>query len=248
MRISPSCYALVGLYFLPPWGVNAGFIVGKNTTLIVDTGANYYSARTVYGYARGVKEDNSFIAVNTEGHLDHLGGNSFFRDEGISVYGHSLIDREEREIGLQIEDFSAHVQDRVRRESNEAAILFEKTRITNPDIRISEDTELDLGNKNVHIIMTPGHTTANLSVYLPSEGVLFCGDCIVNRFIPNLGNGLGPEWQTWLKSLDRIEELSPEIIVPGHGDVLKGKKAVRDEIGRIRSVLAAAISSGAAPT
>ncbi len=40
MRLSNRCYAVTGLAYQLPWVVNAGFIVGDEETLIVDTGAN----------------------------------------------------------------------------------------------------------------------------------------------------------------------------------------------------------------
>ena len=78
MKISQHCYLISGLSVEPPWTVNAGFIVGRHTTLIVDTGSNYLSAQTIYGYALCAKPGNKLIVVNTEPHFDHIGGNSFF--------------------------------------------------------------------------------------------------------------------------------------------------------------------------
>ena len=95
MKISDHCYAITGLSFIPPWAVNAGFIVGQRQTLIVDTGPNFLSAQTIYGYASTVQAENSLIALNTEQHFDHLGGNSFFQEKNIDIYGHYQIHREE---------------------------------------------------------------------------------------------------------------------------------------------------------
>ena len=55
MRISRHCCAVTGLGDIPPWTVNPGFIAGRDTTLIVDTGANAAAAATIHGYtlARG---------------------------------------------------------------------------------------------------------------------------------------------------------------------------------------------------
>lgn len=64
---------MTGLYFLPPWGVNASFVAGREKTLIIDTGANYISAQTIHGYVQAVNEENSLVVINTEKHLDHFG-------------------------------------------------------------------------------------------------------------------------------------------------------------------------------
>ena len=44
MRLSPRCFAVTGLAYIPPWSVNAGFVAGEHTTLVVDTGANALAA------------------------------------------------------------------------------------------------------------------------------------------------------------------------------------------------------------
>jgi len=75
MKISQKCYAITGLAAEPPWAVNAGFIVGDTITLIVDTGSNYLTAQSIFGYAHSIKSDNSCKVVNTELHFDHIGGN-----------------------------------------------------------------------------------------------------------------------------------------------------------------------------
>jgi glyoxylase-like metal-dependent hydrolase (beta-lactamase superfamily II) len=107
MKISQHCYAITGLAFIPPWTVNAGFIAGVTTTLIVDTGATMQSARTIYGYASCVRPQNRLLVINTERHLDHVSGNSLFRDQDIDVYGHCGIARTDEELAEAITELNA---------------------------------------------------------------------------------------------------------------------------------------------
>ena len=55
MRITDRCFAVTGLGYVPPWSVNGGFVVGDESTLIVDTGANALAAKTIHGYAQAVR-------------------------------------------------------------------------------------------------------------------------------------------------------------------------------------------------
>ena len=87
MRLSNRCYAVTGLGYSAPWCVNAGFIAGDEVTLVVDTGGNALAAQTVHGYASAARAGNQLRVVNTEKHFDHIGGNGFFRDLGIDVWG-----------------------------------------------------------------------------------------------------------------------------------------------------------------
>ncbi len=247
MKISQHCYAITGLAFLPPWTVNAGLIAGESATLVVDTGATMQAARTIYGYARSVRPANRLLAINTECHLDHMSGNSLFHEQGVAIYGHHAIARTEAELEGAIGALNACLPDRVRREQNEARIFYAGTHIVNPDRLIEQDTIIDLGSFSVQVVLTPGHTVTNLSIFVPTDGVLFCGDCLVTAYLPNLEEGGPTEWQTWLHSLARLEDLSPEVIVPGHGEVLYRPEIAR-EVQRTRAILETALASGKAPT
>ncbi len=240
MKYSEHCYAVTGLAFIPPWAVNSGFVTGKKSTLIVDSSASLLSAQTVWGYALAVRPQNTLIVVNTEQHFDHTGGNSFFREKGIDIYGHFKINRQERDLLTTIDDYNQTIPDSIRKERHEGEILFQGTQFANPNQLIFGDMELDLGEISAQILLTPGHTPTNISVYIPSDRVLFCGDCLVNGYFPNLTEGACGDWQQWKNSLERILHLNPEIIIPGHGAVIS-QNDIEKQIHQIHDILQQAI-------
>jgi glyoxylase-like metal-dependent hydrolase (beta-lactamase superfamily II) len=243
MRLSDHCYALTGLGYLPPWSVNAGFVAGSETTLIVDTGACALAAATIHGYACAVRSKNRIQVIDTERHFDHIGGNSYFRDRGIDVYGHARLRRTEDEFRAEIDDFNRAIPNSARQARREAEAFYSGTRLENPNLPIKGDTEMDLGDCEVEIIMTPGHTPTNLSVWVPRDQVLFCADCLTNGYLPNLDAGKLPDWREWLRSLDRIERLNPSVVVPGHGPVAIGDD-ITPLIASVRGILKQAIADG----
>jgi glyoxylase-like metal-dependent hydrolase (beta-lactamase superfamily II) len=243
LKLSDHCHAVLGFATVPPWTVNAGIVFGSSLTLVVDAGPSHSAARTLYGYASAVKPGNRMAAVNTEPHLDHIGGNAFFREKGMDIYGHPGPRRTDQDLQAEIQAYNACIPDRARRERREGEIAFEKTVIVNSNVPVRKDHVLDLGTITATILMTPGHTPYNLSVFVPDEGILYCGDCIVSRYAPNLECGSVGDWIAWLASLDAIDSLKPEMIVPGHGPELTGA-AMDSETGRIRAVLRKAIRTG----
>lgn len=126
-------------------------------------------------------------------------------------------------------------------------MFYHETRLANPNCPIAEDSRLDLGNCEIEIRLTPGHTPSNISVWVPSDEILYCGDCLVNGYLPNLDAGTPDDWLIWLNSLDRIAELAPQTIMPGHGPVAKGGRA-GDLIASVRDVLTRAIRRGRSET
>jgi glyoxylase-like metal-dependent hydrolase (beta-lactamase superfamily II) len=247
MRISEHAYAVTGLAYSAPWCVNAGFVVGGETTLIVDTGGNDLAAATIHGYAVAVRPSNRLMVANTEKHFDHIGGNGFFRRLGVDVWGHPGIQRSELEFAAEIEEFNQAIPNRRRQALREAEAFFTGTALANPNRSLAAPCELDLGGTEVDVLATPGHTPTNLSFWLPEERVLFCGDCLTNLYLPNLDAAGVEGWREWMASLDRIEALQPAEILPGHGPVVHAGE-VAGVIARVRAVLQEAIDSGRSPT
>ncbi len=248
MKYSDTCYGITGLSAETPWVVNAGFVVGRHSTLIIDTGSNYLSAKTIYGYSKSVNAQNRIIVVNTEPHFDHIGGNSFFVEMGINILAHPGIKRTHGEFVLNKMEFNSTIVNPIRKSRGESDAFYYKTFLANPNVPLMHGDVIDLGGIIVKAIATPGHTPFNMSIFVETEHVVYCGDCIVSEYLPNLEAGNRHDWMIWLKSLDTIEELSPEVIVPGHGDVIVGKRCVDNEIKKMRRVLGAAINESKAPT
>jgi glyoxylase-like metal-dependent hydrolase (beta-lactamase superfamily II) len=228
MRISERCFAVTGLGYSTPWCVNAGFIVGDAVTLVVDTGANSLGAATIYGYATAVRPSNRIQVINTEKHFDHIGGNGFFLEQGVEVWGHAGIHRTETEFIDEKTEFNQGIANQARRSAH-------------------EERSFDLGGCVAEILFTPGHTETNLSVWTPGDGILFTGDCLINGYIPNLDAGGPSDWRTWLDSLNRVEALEPRIVVTGHGPVARDGE-VPEIIGTVRRVLKESIERSYSPT
>jgi glyoxylase-like metal-dependent hydrolase (beta-lactamase superfamily II) len=247
MRVSNRCYAVTGLGYSAPWCVNAGFVVGDSLTLVVDTAGNRLAAQTIYGYASVVMPGNQLRVINTEKHFDHIGGNGFFRELGIDIWGHAGISRTAEEFRAEIAEFNDAIPDPVRRSSGEARAFFWETDVVNPNCPIQEDTCFDLGGCRAEILFTPGHTATNLSVWIPADRVLFTGDCLIREYLPNLDAGTGADWKIWLASLKRIEALRPAVVVAGHGPVARGDE-VQITIDAVRRVIEESIARGCSPT
>ncbi|WP_282434417.1 MBL fold metallo-hydrolase [Desulfosporosinus orientis] len=222
-------------------------MVGEEKVLVIDTGANRFAAQTIYGYASSVGRGRRILAINTEQHLDHIGGNGLFRENQLDIYGHYKINRTTADLASMTREYNECIPNLIRRNRNEAEFLFTDAEIYNPNILLKSDTVIQLGRIEAHVIFTPGHTHTNLSVYVPSEEILYCGDCILKSYLPNLESGNIVDWEIWLESLLKLQNLNLSTVVPGHGEILQGSEITK-AFDWTRGIIEEAVSSGVAPT
>ncbi|GAB2971896.1 MBL fold metallo-hydrolase [Nocardioides montaniterrae] len=88
-----------------------------------------------------------------------------------------------------------------------------------------------VGDLEVHVIGTPGHTSDSLSFWLPADRAVLTGDTVLGRGTTVVAHPDG-QLGAYLDSLDRLHALADRqdaaAIWPGHGPVLGDALAVLD--------------------
>ncbi|OGP50293.1 MAG: Zn-dependent hydrolase [Deltaproteobacteria bacterium RBG_13_43_22] len=97
-----------------------------------------------------------------------------------------------------------------------------------------QDGKLIIGDLSFQVIITPGHSPGSICLYWPEYKALFTGDLIFSQGIgrtdlPGGNGGLLKE------SILQIAVLDIEYLLSGHGEVIKGKKAVEANFRMIES-------------
>jgi glyoxylase-like metal-dependent hydrolase (beta-lactamase superfamily II) len=77
------------------------------------------------------------------------------------------------------------------------------------------------------VILTPGHTPGSAALHVPSRNALFVGDAFATYAVTT--GARGPQVAPFtadadqaVASLARLEELSADLVLPGHGDAWTG--------------------------
>jgi glyoxylase-like metal-dependent hydrolase (beta-lactamase superfamily II) len=68
-----------------------------------------------------------------------------------------------------------------------------------------------------------GHTDGDVVAFLPRERVVATGD-LVHCWSPYLGDSYPFDW---VRTLEELEKLDFDVVLPGHCDALKGKETIR---------------------
>jgi glyoxylase-like metal-dependent hydrolase (beta-lactamase superfamily II) len=101
---------------------------------------------------------------------------------------------------------------------------------------LTGDQTLDLPGRP-RVIHTPGHTAGHYSVALPERDVLFSGDALATFDYVTGKHGLGlhrlnDDRETALASLDRLDAVDAEVVLPAHGEPWTGGSSQALEIAR----------------
>ena len=92
---------------------------------------------------------------------------------------------------------------------------------------------------DMQIIHIPGETDDQIGVWLKNDKIILCADDIYQAF-PNLYAIRGTtnrDLMQWVRSLDTIIDLEPEILVPSHTRPIYGKELVIDTLTVYRDAI-----------
>jgi len=214
-------------------GANAGFVIGDDGVLVVDTFESLDAAKALLAEIRKLTPLPVKYVVNTHYHLDHTGGNKVFQDAGAAVIAHRNVPGWIRTENLKF--FGKNIKP-------EQKAMVEA--LGSPNLVYDQNIGVTLGAVAVYIRYFPGHTGGDSVVFIPSAGVVFGGDLFWNHTLPNL---IDASTEPWISTLTEILKRAPSAaFVPGHGDVGKGAdvEAFRGYLQDIRSMTEAPARAG----
>lgn len=232
------------------WGwSNAGLVTDGEANLLVDTlfdlrltGAMLDAMRASVPSARRIER-----LVNTHANGDHCNGNELVSDAEIIASaacaeemahedpkGMAAMKRQARDLG-DLGEFFLHCF---------GAFDFEGITQTPPTRTFEGELVVAVGDKPVRLIQVgPAHTRGDTLVHVAADGVVFTGDILFIEGHPIMWAGpVG----NWIAACERILELAPEQVVPGHGPITdaRGVRAVRDYLAYIRDEARARFDAG----
>lgn len=145
------------------------------------------------------------VVIITHAHPDHMESVRRFADTGALI----AVNRLEMEF---VREMAPHYAEALGNKGFEPHILL-------------QEGDLRLGDMALKVVHTPGHSPGSICLYWPEEKALFTGDLIFNQGIgrTDLPGGNG---QSLKNSIRKISALDVEILLPGHGDIIRGRDAV----------------------
>jgi cyclase len=219
-------------------GGNAGFVIGDEGVLVIDTFQDPRPAKALLSEIRKLTSLPIRFVVNTHYHLDHVNGNDVFAAAGATIVAHRNVRAWMRTENMKMLDPPVTPEKKARVQS-----------LTLPAVVYDNHIELYLGSRRINIRYYPGHTGGDSVVSIPDGHVVFCGDMLWKEHIPNL---IDASTEPWVASLDAMQkDYGPSTWIPGHGgvtnvqDVLTFRKYLADLRADVRREQAAGKSGDA---
>jgi hydroxyacylglutathione hydrolase len=206
MRLFNDCY-------IYPWtsyeanNCNTVFIDGE-VPVLIDPGHTHLFSRVVENMARdGQAADRTRLILCTHGHPDHMEALQAFDKDILKAIG-----REEY---------------RYLSEQGRELFLMTGSRVPSKPFQILlKEGTLNLGLKTFRVLLTPGHSPGSICLYWEEKKTLISGDTL---FYMGVGRTDLPGGDTAVlgRSIESLSRLDVEFVIPGHGEIIKGREAVQ---------------------
>lgn len=240
---------------------NTTVIVGDRTVLVVDSGYLPSATREDIAQIRTWTPLPVGYLVNTHWHPDHVRGNSMYADSfpGLSIVAHTSTP--ELEEGYDVPNRERYGQRVAAMEEQlKRGVAADGTKLTQearrsveqtlearravlgefasyapryPDVTFPGEMSIDLGGRTVVLRhLGRGHSSGDVVAYLPVERVLITGDLVASP-VPYFFAGYPYEQ---IRVLEQLEAMNADVIVPGHGEVLRDKVLIRRTIDLMKDL------------
>jgi cyclase len=237
-EIAPATFA-----WLQPNGdlgeSNTGLVVGEGESALVDTLWDVRLTQRMLDAMTGLTGSDPIThLVNTHSDGDHWWGNQLLPNvRSITSRASAAVMQHERGAPARLEGFRRmgrmlergsdlalpdRIRTRMRTFGDYVTGIMEPYDFTEVAATPASESfegriDLEVGGRRLELIVVgPAHTPGDLIVWLPEERVVFAADIAFIGVTPIMWAG---PLANWLRALETIAALGPDVVVPGHGPV-----------------------------
>lgn len=232
---------------------NSIMIEGDDGVIIVDTMTTLEEAAEVLSEFRKITPKPVKAIIYTHSHPDHVFGAEAFAAAGRpEIYAHETTEYHVRRLFTEIEPIigsrSLRMYGNFLAPGQVLNVGIGPLMGLKPDSKIgfvrptktfSETLEAEAAGITFKLIFAPGETEDQIIVWLPKQKALIPADNFYWAF-PNLYTIRGTSFRNlkqWYQSLDKMRDLNPEYLVPGHTRPIIGAQKIQEILTNYRDAI-----------
>lgn len=242
----PKAVRITDSVYMAPMGSNVYLVMTREGNVVIDT-APERDAQQAKDLLTAISKAPVKYIILTHGHADHIGGIGLWKQPGTQIIAQRnyvellnyvarldgffaprnavAFNRPVPQTGTWPGNFGAHID---------------------PTILFDQNYEFTVGGVDFKLFSTPGETPDHLTVWLPTQKIAFIGDNYAGVGIPEpmsfpnmyaiRGTKPRPALD-WIKSIDTVLALQPDIVLNGHGDPIIGQANIAQKLTRYRDAM-----------
>lgn len=199
----------------PYYRCNLWHIQGRDRDVLVDTGSGVVSLREQLPWLT----ERPLLAVASHTHFDHIAGHHEFAERLVHPAEADILATPTRSSTLA----DAYVGDDMFEAHPDCPLCYAEYQVkaAPPTRLIDEGDVLDLGNRILEVLHTPGHSPGGISLWEAKTQTLFSGDIIYDG--PLIEDAYHSNLDDYAKSLERLRKLPVRTVHGGHFASFSGK-------------------------
>ena len=195
-------------------------VITKKGNVIIDTSFDW-NAQQHKTILKNIDKGNIKYIILTHAHSDHIGGISLWKEVDTQII--------QQKEAVEFMNWKARMMGKGNYSATiPATILF------------NDKYVFELGGVRFELYHTPGETYDHITIWIPDYKIAFSGDNFYRYLFPNLYTlrGTKPRWALdYVNSLNKIIELKPEILVPGHGMPVYSNELITGLLTKYRDII-----------
>lgn len=213
-----------------------GVVATADGAVVIDAGGSHAGGREIQALAEEMTGQPVIAVINTGSRDQAWLGNGWFADQDIRILAHrdAVADQRRRQ-----DERLWHLRHRVGAAAGD-------TRPVTATETLNEDAGATIGGVRFEFLdVGPAQGPGDLIVWLPGPRIAFAGGVVSSGRLPAITEG--SDTANWLRAFDRLYDLAPRRIVPGHGAATTRKTArrdTRDYIAWLRNAIGAIVRDG----
>jgi alkyl sulfatase BDS1-like metallo-beta-lactamase superfamily hydrolase len=227
-------------------GTSASYMIVTNAgRVIVNTGMSYEAPHHKALFEPICPGPTPYI-ITTQGHVDHVGGVSLFREPGtryVAQANNPSCQADDARIArfrtgtamLWFGQLGGMIADLTRRYPGQALAQDQPT----PDITFESRLALRVGDLEIELYAAPGgETVDSLVVWLPQHRIALLSNLFGPLFphFPNFNTLRGDKYrfaEPYLANVRRVRELAPELLITGRHLPIEGAELIDASLARL---------------